>query len=98
MGVSLDIYSDSSQWEFVITDDVDTEYTLSCENLKGEDLEGASVVLSYDSATATGEATLGGYFPQPEPEPTEAGAEAEGAEGESAEGESTDAATDATSE
>ncbi len=101
MGVTLDIYSDSSEWEFVITDDVDTEYTLSCESLKGEDLKGASVVLSYDSATATGEVTLGGYFPQPEPEPTEtteAGAEAEGAEGESAEGESTDAATESTSE
>lgn len=99
MGVSLDIYSDSSEWEFVITDDAGTEYNLSCESLKGEDLEGASVVLSYDSATATGEATLGGYFPQPEPtETTEAEAEAEGAEGESAEGESTDAATDVTSE
>ncbi len=101
MGVALDIYSDSSEWEFLITDDAGTEYNLSCESLKGEDLKGASVVLSYDSAAATGEATLGGYFPKPESEPaetTEAGAEAEGAEGESAEGESTDAATDATSE
>ena len=68
MGVSLDIYSDSSEWEFVITDDVDNEYTLSCESLKGQTIDGASLVLSYDPATGTGEAALGGYFPQPEPE------------------------------
>ena len=99
MGVTLDIYSDSSEWEFVITDDAGTEYNLSCESLKGEDLKGASIVLTYDSTAATGEATLGGYFPEPEPEPTEAteaGAEAESAEG--AEGASTEAATESTSE
>ena len=100
MGASLDIYSDSSEWEFVITDDAGTEYTLSCESLKGEALSGASIVLIYDSKEAVGEATLGGYFPEPEPEPdqesTEAAAEGESAEG--AEGNSTDAATDATSE
>ena len=78
MGVSLDIYSDSSEWEFVITDDADNEYTLSCESLRGEALNGASIVLTYDSKEAAGTATLGGYFPEPEPVETEEGA-AEGA-------------------
>ena len=81
MGVALDIYADSSDWEFVITSDVGTEYTLSCESLKGHELDGASIVLSYDSAEGVGEAKLGGYIP--EPEPVEADAEAsEGQEGE----------------
>ena len=93
MGVSLDIYSDSSEWEFVLTDEVGDEFTLSCESLKGQDLGGVSIVLSYDSATGTGEAALGGYFPQPAPEPAaegetgaEAGGEAEGGEADAAEG------------
>lgn len=63
MGVTLDIYSDSSEWEFVITDDAGTEYILSCESLKGQSIDGASIVLTYDQAEAVGEATLGGYFP-----------------------------------
>lgn len=95
MGVSLDIYADSSEWEFVITDDVDNEYTLSCESLKGQTIDGAAIVLSYDPAAAVGEATLGGYFPQPEPEP-ESAPESEGEE--NAEDSGTDAATDVTSE
>ena len=99
MGVTLDIYSDSSEWEFIITDDAGTEYTLSCDSLKGEDLKGASIVLNYDSTAAIGEVTLGGYFPEPEPEPTETtevGTEAESAD--VAEGASTEAATESTSE
>lgn len=95
MGVSLDVYADSSEWEFVITDDVDNEYILSCESLKGQTIDGASLVLSYDPATGTGEATLGGYFPQPEPE-LEPAPETEGEEG--AEDSGTDAATESTSE
>ncbi|MBP3826106.1 MAG: hypothetical protein ILA11_10310 [Butyrivibrio sp.] len=56
-------------------------------------------MLTYDSTAATGAATLGGYFPEPEPEPTEvteAGAEVESAEG--AEGAGTEAATESISE
>ncbi len=85
MGVSLDIYSDSSEWEFVITDDAGTEYTLSCESLRGKALDGASIVLTYDSKEASGVATVGGYFPEPEPIETEETAAEGAAEGTSAE-------------
>jgi hypothetical protein len=85
MGAALDIYSDSSEWEFVITDDAGTEYTLSCESLKGYELEGASIVLNYDSKAGTGEAVLGSYIPEVEEEPAEGEEAAEGASGETTE-------------
>ncbi len=85
MGASLDIYSDSSEWEFVITDDAGTEYTLSCESLKGYELEGASIVLNYDSKAGTGEAVPGSYIPEVEEEPAEGDAAGEGTSGEASE-------------
>ena len=97
MGVSLDIYSDSSEWEFVATDEVGNEYTFTCESLKGQSLDGASIVLTYDSKEGIGEAKFGGYFPQPEPEPAEGEGE-EGAEGEGTEGAAEEASTEASTE
>ncbi len=94
MGTSLDIYADSREWEFVITDDAGTEYNISCEDLKGKELTGVSIVLSYDSKEGTGEAITGGYIPEPA-----APAEDEAAEGasEGASGEGEADASDASS-
>ncbi len=61
MGTALDIYADSSEWEFIVTDDGGTEYNISCEGLSGKDLEGASIVLKYNSESGKGSAELGGY-------------------------------------
>lgn len=61
MGTALDIYADSSEWEFVVTDEFGTEYSFSCESLIGKEMAGASIVLTYDSAAGTGDASLGAY-------------------------------------
>ena len=100
MGAALDIYADSSEWEFVVTDDVGNEYTFTCESLKGKELDGASIVLTYDSKEAVGEAVLGGYFPQPEveTEPAEGTENAEGAEGTDGEGAAEEASGEASAE
>ncbi len=60
MGTALDVYADSSEWEFVITTDSGDEYQFSCESLLGKELDGASIVLSYNSETG-GVAELGSY-------------------------------------
>lgn len=59
MGVVLDFYAGSSQWEFVVTDEADTDHILSCGDLKGEIDNGSPVILTYDSKTGTGTAGSG---------------------------------------
>ena len=61
MGPALDVYSDSSHWEFVVKSEADTEYVLACDSLLPVDLEGISITLSYDSKTEEGSATFGNY-------------------------------------
>lgn len=61
MGPALDVYSDSSRWEFVVKSDADTEYALPCESLLPVDPSGMSVTLTYDSKTGEGSASFGGY-------------------------------------
>ncbi len=58
MGPALDIYKDSSSWEFVVTDDTGTEYVLGCESLLGKETKGAVIILSYDKEKGVGEAQL----------------------------------------
>ena len=58
MGVALDIYKDSSTWELLITDDTGTEYTLSCEGLRGKETGGAAIVLTYDKEKGAGSAEV----------------------------------------
>ncbi len=58
MGAALDVYRDSTSWELVITDDAGTEYDINCDELKGKELKGASIVLTYDKETGTGSAEI----------------------------------------
>jgi TolA-binding protein len=58
MGPALDLYEGSASWEFVITDDADTEYTLSCESLRGKETKGVSIVLTYDKEKGEGAAEV----------------------------------------
>ncbi len=61
MGVVLDINSDSSEWEFIVKNDSNTSYTLSCDSLKGASEQGVSVTLKYDSNSQSGSAVVGNY-------------------------------------
>ncbi len=58
MGAVFDIYKDSSSWELIVTDDAGTEYSFACDDLKGKELKGAAVVLTYDKETGTGSAEI----------------------------------------
>ncbi len=61
MGVVLDVDNNSSEWEFVIKNDNNTSYTLSCDSLEGADKDGISITLKYDSNAQTGSVVIGGY-------------------------------------
>ena len=60
MGVALDIYQDSTQWEFVITDEADTDHVLSCDDLKTGMADNQPITLTYDSEAGTGAAVFSG--------------------------------------
>ena len=58
MGVTLDIYEDSSEWEFVATSDGGMEYFFTCGNLKELDESEVTIVLHYDADTKEGTAGI----------------------------------------
>jgi hypothetical protein len=62
MGIKLPVNADSSEWEFIVTDDVFTQRFFTCESLK--DISGNSVSLSfaYNVETDSGTVSFGGYF------------------------------------
>ncbi len=92
MGVALDVYDGSNNWEFVIKSDADTEYVLSCPSLLPVNESGVSIELLYDPETGEGSVNIGGYAAEQETTTEESTTE------EASEGESTqESATDATS-
>ena len=58
MGVVLDVTKASSEFEFVITNDNNTEFTLSCDDLSSLKIDSTSITLRYDSESKTGSASL----------------------------------------
>ncbi len=54
MGVSLDLYEGSSEWEFVVTDEGGTDHVLNCEDLSQLKESGTSLYLNYDPKTNEG--------------------------------------------
>ncbi len=58
MGVSLDIYTDSSQWEFIVADEAGTDHILACDDLKGQTKEKMAIELNYDESTGEGSAVF----------------------------------------
>ena len=74
MGVSLDIYKDSSEWEFIVTDEADTDHILPCDDLRTGSSDNQSIIFKYDAATGTGSATF--KDDQAADEPTEESSEA----------------------
>ena len=57
MGVTLDVNTDSSEWEFVVTDDADTEYTIACQNLKDYGQDSITLSLSEEEEVKDDAAT-----------------------------------------
>lgn len=62
MGVTLEVFADSTNWEFIITDENGTQYTLPCESLVNVSDKGVSLVFEYNSETNEAGVTFGGYF------------------------------------
>lgn len=91
MGVSLDVYSTSSSWEFVIKSEADTEYNLPCTSLLPVNEEGVSIELYFDPETGEGSANIGGYAAVQETEDAEAASEADSGDEEASESASTEA-------
>lgn len=58
MGVALDIYKDSSEWEFIVTDEAGTDHELPCDDLRTGSSDNQPIILEYDAATGTGSATF----------------------------------------
>lgn len=58
MGVSLDTYKDSSEWEFVVTDEADTDHILTCDDLRTVSGDEQPVFFTYDAASGTGKASF----------------------------------------
>ena len=77
MGVSLDLYSNSSSWEFIIKNDVDTEFTLPCPSLFPPVEDGVSVELIIDPVSGEGSVNVGGYVVLEETVTDEAATEAD---------------------
>ncbi|MBE5825324.1 MAG: hypothetical protein E7307_01685 [Butyrivibrio sp.] len=80
MGPALDVYADSSRWEFVIKSDGDTEYILPCESLLPVKAEGLSITLNFDSKTGEGTVDFGGYTAALKEQSSETSQDASGAE------------------
>ena len=62
MGVKLEIYTDSSEWEFVVTDTAGNSYNIPCDDLRTVVEKGVSITFEYDKEADAGVATFGGYF------------------------------------
>ncbi len=62
MGVKLEIYTDSSEWEFVVTDTAGNSYNIPSEDLKKVSDKGVSLSFEYDKETELGVVTFDGYF------------------------------------
>lgn len=58
MGVSLDIYKDSSEWEFIVTDDVNTDHSLPCDDLRTAKNDNQKIIFTYDVSLGTGKASF----------------------------------------
>ena len=97
MGPALDVYTDSSRWEFVIKSEADTEYTLSCESLFPVDTKGMSITFTYDSKTGEGSAAFGSYTAEPQETEAEASGDASKEATEGASGEDINSASEAAS-
>ena len=56
MGAVLDIYEDSSEWEFIVTDEADTQHSIPAGNLKslGDDISSVELTLEPASDKAEG--------------------------------------------
>lgn len=62
MGIKLEVNADSTEWEFLVKDSVDTQRVFSCESLNNASKDGVSLVFEYDADTDTGSVIQGGYF------------------------------------
>lgn len=62
MGVKLEVYTDSSEWEFVVTDTDGNSYNIPCEDLRNVSEKGVSLTFEYDKETDSATVSCGGYF------------------------------------
>jgi hypothetical protein len=54
MGVVLDLTKASTEYEFVVTNDNNTDFSLPCDDLGSLKINETSITLRYDSETKTG--------------------------------------------
>ena len=76
MGVILELYTDSKEWEFVATDENGKELILSCPGLSENNSDGMSITLKYDTESGEGTADIGSYVKEEETENADASASA----------------------
>ena len=62
MGIVLEYHTDSSEWEFLVKDENDTQHTFTCESLNDISVNGVALSFEYDKDTDTGTVSFGGYF------------------------------------
>jgi hypothetical protein len=74
MGVILEIYADSKEWEVVVTDENGREYFLTCPSLLGENNDGMSLTLKYDTEKGEGLVETSSYVKEQETESADAAA------------------------
>lgn len=60
MGVVLDLTKASTEYEFVVTNDNNTDFSLPCDDLGSLKINETSITLRYDSETKTGSVSLFG--------------------------------------
>ena len=58
MGVVLDVNKESSEFEFIITNDNNTSFTLSCDDISSLKMDETSITLKYDADSKTGTASF----------------------------------------
>ncbi len=62
MGAKLEINTDSSLWDLVVTDTSYNEYEFACDDLRDHIQKGVSITLEYDKETQSCVAGFDGYF------------------------------------
>ncbi len=58
MGTTIDIYDDSREWVFLAEEENGTEHFFRCEGLENKDLNGKTIVLSFDPDSGEARAAL----------------------------------------
>lgn len=84
MGIMLQVYADSKDYELVASDENGKEYVFACGNLVGQGEDGMSITLKMDTDTGEAVADFGSYISIPKTENADAAASGDSASGDAA--------------